>query len=291
MMNFLYGELTEPPKDFSPPETWPEYGLLAEPLGFCARESVGSAPMGVRWSAWPLTFEEYVSDREPDVEESKKGTLARNRWVTWKRISRADIPPGWRIGPKKPWRIDGFHTLSSGDYTGIWHKNARREARLWRERHLDVTHRIEQASFEEFKRAYLMSSTLKKTGMDMLSILERKYALGAREYIELWVVRDIKHTLIVAGTAIINSPSTKSSVRFCPFMLPAARETFASTGLVDYWFELSQQRGVRYQVFTCFWQPGDPKGWKGPAEFKSHFGLKYVAYPPLLYRFVRGKVF
>lgn len=291
MREFLYGELVEAPKDFVPPEAWPEYGMEAEPISFCARERVGVKPIGVRWSVWPLTFEEYISDEEPRLQESNKGLLARNRGITWKRISRTDVPAGWRQGGKKPWRVDGFHILASGNYTDSWHKNARRETRLWSERHLGVTHRIEEVSFEEFKNAYLSSWTARKTGIYMLNILERKYTLPTREHIVLWVVRDNKSNAIIAGTAVINSPSTKSSVRFCPFMLSPARETFASTGLVDHWFKESQMRGIRYQLFTCFWQPGDPEGWKGPAEFKSHFGLQYVAYPPALWRFVRGKIF
>src|SRR3989344_3293253 len=286
-MDFLYGKIVEPPKDFAPPEQWPEYGVVTDLLGFCAREEVGENPSGVRWAAWPLCFEEYVSDIEPDLEASKIGAIARNRMVGWKRIARTDTPPGWNATSHKPWRIDGFHTLAPGeDYTKSWFKNARREARLWQENFLGSHYTVEDISIEEFADAYKKSTAAKKTDLTLLKVLLRKYALPEiRKHIVLWGVRDSKSKRIVAGTAAIFSPSYKSSVRFCPFMLPEAKPTYASTGLVDHWFEHAQEKNIKYILFTCFWQPGDPVGWKGPAEFKSHFGLRYVAYPPFLTRF------
>ncbi|MDO8517739.1 MAG: hypothetical protein Q7S26_00390 [bacterium] len=292
-MNFLYGDIVEAPKGFAPPESWPEYGAVADPLGFCAREQVGENPSGVRWAAWPLCFEEYVGDTEPNLEASKTGMLARNRMVGWKRISRTHTEPGWHTPSRKPWRIDGWHTLVAGeDYTKNWFKNARREARLWREDFLGSHYTVEDISIEEFADAYKKSTAAQKTDLTLLKVLLRKQALPKiRKHILLWGVRDIETGRIVAGTAVITSPTYKSSVRFCPFMLAEARNTYASTGLVDHWFGWAQKKNIQYMLFTCFWQPGDPVGWKGPAEFKSHFGLQYVAYPPFLTRFVHGKIF
>ncbi len=292
-MDFLYGDIVEAPKGFAPPEAWPEYGVVADPLGFCAREEVGESPKGVRWARWALCFEEYVGDLEPDLEQSKKGRLARNRVIGWKRVARTDVPCGWHRTSKKTWRIDGFHTLApAGDYTAGWFKNARREARLWQENFLGSQYTVEDISIEEFAEAYKKSTAAQKTDLTLLHVLLRKWAMPEiRKHIVLWGVRDIKTSRIVAGTAAISSPTHKSSVRFCPFMLPEARSTYASTGLVDHWFAWAQQKGIERMLFTCFWQPGDPKGWQGPAEFKSHFGLQYVAYPPFVMRLARGKLF
>ena len=291
-MDFLYGQLTDsPPALVVPPEAWPEYGRLADPPAFCAREEVGAHPRGARWSVWPLTFEEYVSDEEPRLVDSRTGALARNRLLIWKRVHAGQTPSGWRQRSGKPWRIDGYHDLSlGGDYTGRWHKNARREVRLWHEEHA-ARYAIEEITFEEFARAYRNSTTVKKTGTTLLGVLERMHGLPTRKHIKLWGVRNKKSGEVIAGTAAIFSPTHQSSVRFCPFMLAEARGCYASVGLVDYWFEYCRLAGIRYFMFTCFWQAGDPRGWQGPAEFKSHFGLQYVAYPPELTRFVRGKIF
>ncbi len=293
MQTFIYGDIVEAPSGFAPPEAWPEYGVVADPLGFCAREEVGAHPRGVRWARWPLCFEEYVGDLEPNLEESKKGGLARNRIVGWKRVDRADTPKGWWQTSKKPWRIDGFATIRAGeDYTARWFKNARREARLWQENFLGSQYIVEDISIEEFAEAYKKSTAAKKTDLTLLHVLLRKWAMPEiSAHIALWGVRDIKTNRIIAGTAAIFSPTHNSSVRFCPFMLPEARSAYASTGLVDHWFAWAQQKGATFLLFTCFWQPGDPAGWQGPAEFKSHFGLQYVAYPPFVMRFERGKIF
>jgi hypothetical protein len=292
MMDFLYGEINPtPPPLVAPPEAWPEYGRLADPMGLCTREEVGQNPRGIRWSLWPLTFEEYISDTEHDLAASQAGKLARNRLIIWKRIRGGKVPPGWRQASQKPWRIDGYHDLALGpDYTARWHKNARREAHLWHEEHAARYH-IEEISLEEFCRAYRASLTAKKAGAALLAALVRMHALPARENIVLWGVRNKKTGDIIAGTAAIFSPTHKSSVRFCPFMLPEARHCYASVALVDHWFAHAQATGIQYLLFTCFWQAGDPKGWRGPAEFKSHFGLSYIAYPPELTRFVVGKIF
>ncbi len=292
MNNFLYGQITDHvPPLVTPPEAWPEYGRLADVVPFCSREEVGTNPRGVRWSFWPLTFEEYISDTEPNLADSAHGTLARNRQLIWKRVTRAGIPAGWREVSKKPWRIDGYHDLNlSGEYTERWHKNARREARLWRQEHA-AQYDIVELSLEEFCRVYRASTTAKKAGTYLLAVLVRMHALPTAKHIALWGVRNKQTGTIIGGTAIITSPTHKSSVRFCPFMLPEARHCYASVGLVDHWFAHAQKTGIQYLLFTCFWQQGDPKGWQGPAEFKSHFGLQYVAYPPELTRYVGGKLF
>ena len=96
---------------------------------------------------------------------------------------------------------------------------------------------------------------------------------------------------MVAGTAVLYSPTHHSSMRYCPFMLPEGRLVYASTALIDRWYKEAQMRGITTQLFTSFWHQGLPSSWKGFSEFKSHFGLQYVFYPPTLYRFVGGKFF
>lgn len=279
----------EVPDNFAPPEAWEEFGTLMYPPEICAREDVQG---GIRWSLWPLTFEQYISDAEPDLEKSKTGKLARNRVIAWRRIrAESPKPNDWMQFSKKSWRIDGYHKLESGDYLSVWNKNARRDARLWRDT-LGELYNVEEIPFEEFKAAYLKSTVAKKFGTSLLEVLERKMELPqVSAQIKLWGARNIKTGQIIAGTAAHYSAARRSSVRECPFILQEARQTFAMTGLVDHWFAHSQKNGTQLLLFTCFWQKGEPAGWHGFSEFKSHFGLSYVAYPPLLTRFVRGKFF
>lgn len=272
------------PKNFVPFETWPEYNWVVNPPDICAREAVPQNPCGIRWSLWPFTFEEHISDEEPRLNTG--GKLARPRLVSWKRVQRTDIPKGWHSG-KHPWRVDAYHVLGP-DYQTKWNKSSRRDLRLWKQHHLNITHRIDPISWEEYQSAYRKSLTVKKIGAEQLEALGRRVAAGGPE---LFGVRNIQTGEISAGTAIHYSPTYKSSMREGPFILPGARECFAMTGLMDFWFDYSLKRGVELQMFSYFNHPGSPKGWEGFSAFKRQFGIVEVAYPPLLWRIVGGKIF
>ncbi len=272
------------PSNFVPHEMWPEYEWVANPPSICARERVPNAPCGIRWSLWPITFEEHIGDEEPDVKTG--GALARPRLVSWKRVRRTDAPAGWSVGAH-PWRVDAYHVLLP-DYAARWNKSSRRDLRLWRQNFLDKTHRIEQISWGEYREAYKKSIVGKKIGTDQLMQLGRKIRPGGPE---LWGVRNIRSGEIIAGTAMHYSPAYKSSMREAPFILPEARLCHAMTGLMDHWFARSQVLGIELQVFSYFAHPGAPKDWEGFSAFKRQFGVAEVAYPPVLYRFVWGKIF
>jgi hypothetical protein len=293
-MDFTYGTLTDtPPANFAPPESWSEFGALAYPAAIAKREVVGTNPRGVRMAFGPLCFEEYVSDTEPDLIASKQGALARNRVVLWRRILKTDIPKGWIPFSSKPWRIDGYHTLVPGvDYSAQWDKDTRRNLRTWRTELLGKKYTVEEISFDEFALAYKDSATAKKIRLDQLNSVVRKYALPeVRKHMTFLGVRNNATKQIIAGTAVFYFPTKKASVRECPFAYDEARHCFAMTGLMDHWFAYAQKLGAELLLFTHFWHKGEPKEWKGFSEFKSHFNLTYVAYPPLLVKFVPGKLF
>ncbi len=291
-MDFPYGELmTTPPAGFMPPEAWPEYETLALPRSPSKRESVGNNPKGIRWGVWPIYFEEYTTDTEPDMTASQSGDLAYNRAIAWNRISRTDIPAGWRVFSKQSWRVDGFVELKPGeDYTVHWHHQTRRNLRLWKSRHENKTHRIEPITMDEYRAAYKQSTVKKKIGDDPLNILERKQAIMRNlEHRKTWGVRNISTGNIIAGISLCHSPTFNSSAYESPFILPEARHTFAMTALIDHWYAESMRRGLRYQVYNSFWQPGAPKDWKNFSTFKAQFNPTCVAYPPTLWRFKGGK--
>lgn len=289
MNGFPYGEIGPLPDDFAPPECWPEFGAVAVPVSICAREEVGTEPKGVRWSLWPFTFEEYVSDHEPDLTASSKGPLARTRVIHWKRVHGAEIPEGWRHA-SRPWRIDGYKELGPGDLTENWGTDAKRHLKAWREQHARA-YTIEPVSWDEYRAAYLKSGVAQRMRTDLIDILERKRALPeCIPHLELWGVRDGAGE-VVAGTGILYSPTFGASVREAPFVSPAAARTGAATALMAHWMERSRQKGMRYAVSTHFWQQGEPRRWQGFSQFKSRFGFSFVAYPPLLWRFRGGKFF
>jgi hypothetical protein len=290
-MRFPYGELTsEWPEGFVPPECWPEYGNLADPAGLCRREEVGERPKGIRWALGPLVFEEYVSDQEPDLAASRQGALARPRLVMWHRVRSLVQPPGWHSLSVRPWRVDGVLELTPGvDYTAEWNKKARRDLRRWKEEFAS-TYSIVHLTREEYATAYKKSLIAKRVNLDRLYQLERRYNTAAADHIELYGMRS-PDGAIVAGTAVIYSPTCRASTHFAPFILEEGRSIFAATALMDHWFAETARHGYRFVTTTNFWHPGQPRGWKGFSEFKSHFGFSFVQHPPTLFKLMGGKLF
>ena len=291
-MRSPYGTvLDEIPTDFVHPEQWPEYGAVFQPVVPCKREEVGVHPSGIRWSLWPITFEEYVGDEDPKLKDADTGALARFRTVAWKRVHRTDVPKGWITLSKGPWSLDGICRINpEEDYTKKWGHSGRRDLGLWRRNANEYT--IEKCDFADYKKAYEKSTVRKKIGMNQFLGVERSLVLpAARDNLHLWVVRNKRSHNIVAGLAAVYSLANHASMYRVPFVLPEAKKICAMTGLVDHWFNHARSYGITTQIFTHFWQPGEPSSWKGSSEFKSHFITDLVAMPPLLWKWRRGKIF
>ena len=292
-MEFIYGELEQAPEGYCPPEMWPEYSYITQPAPVCAREWVGQEPRGIRWSLWPFTFEDYYGDTVPDMQASGAGTLARSRIITWERVRPVQKPRGWMQATSLPSRIDGVLPLAAGaDYTERWHKNARRDLRLFKEGLEAGRYTIEPLSWEQFEENYKQSLVAKRVDLTRLDDVRHRLAYAqTRDNIEFWGVRDTATGVLLAGTGIIFSPTHASSTHIAPFILAGGRDIYAATGLIDHWFARTQERGYRFAMTLNFWFKSQPKEWKGFSEFKSHFGFMFVAYPPILYKFVWGKIF
>lgn len=292
-MEFIYGELERAPAGFVPVDQWPEYAYITQPAPVCAREEVGTHPRGIRWTLWPFTFEDYVSDEEPSMADSRRGRYARSRVVTWERVRRQDVPRGWRQFSARPFRVDGVKMFKEGeDFAREWEPSAQRKLRTFKKEVAAGRYAIEPVHLEEFSAAYRQSLIGQKIENRRLADLEKKLAYPAfRDNIEYWGVRNTATGAVVAGTAIVYSPTYRGSSHFAPFILPEAREMHAATGLVEHWFAQTIARGYAFATTTNFWFKGEPEEWKGFSEFKSHFGFAYVHYPPVLYKFVLGKIF
>ncbi len=282
------GLFWDTPEGYAPPEAWPEFGHEAIPLDLCRTERVGTNPQGLRWALGPLVFEQYTSDKEPNLTESASGALARPRTIMWDRITQREIPKGWYEPSHRPRRTDGYHALRPG-YITRWHKSAQRKLHTWQSEYLDSKYEIEEIPFKEYRKAYLESSIAKKYGTDHLSVLEKKLTLPSGKHIVLWGVRNKTSSQLIAGMGALYSPTYQSSMREAPFILEEAKHCHAMTGLMDHWFAKSLKQGTKLLVFTHFKQKGDPKKWSGFSDFKSHFVTGYVHNPPTLYRLRGGK--
>lgn len=271
--------LTTLPSGFVPYHQWPEFDLLHYVLPHLEAAVVEGTPRGVRTGRWPIYFEEYVSDTEPAPLPDPK---APPRLLVWRRVVRADIPSGWQRLGWRASRLEGFAEIRGHDdeYEAHWSESARRYRRKW----LSEGIPIESVSFAEFLNEYMESDLPLWVRKNYASIAERMHRGPQGKHIEMIAPRDPHSGRLLGGMMIINSPTCKASYYLCGFVASAAKDRPVMVGLMDHWFCASRERGYRFLHFGEFWLPGKSKHWKGFSEFKSKFGLSYVAYPPALVR-------
>jgi hypothetical protein len=273
----------------APPEAWPEFGNISAPnIGDAYELDMGN-PVGIRWTHWPVCAEEYVGDTEPSTFAAQ-GLFSRNRIMRWKRIIRTDIPPGWHQ-MHKPWRVDAVWHLPQGGDTNTWKQDARRNVRTWRSVLAQGDFSIHKVSLDDFREAYRSSTVFEKINDLKFHILERRASHPHTDRITLYIVIKDKSEQAIAGTAMHLLPKRSVSVRECSWMAPGTTHTLAPTGLMDLWFAEAQKRNINILISPYLWSPGDKTSWKGLSDFKLRFNPTRVEYPPLLWRFVPGKLF
>ena len=274
----MYGRIvTKLPSGFIPYQQWPEFDALNYVLPHLEALEIKATPRGVRSGRWPIYFEEYVSDAEPTPLSSAG---APPRLVIWRRLTRTDTPPGWwRLGWRAS-RKEGFTDLEAReDYRASWSESTKRYWRKWLSEK-DVS--ILPISINEFLKEYAKSDLPPWIRENYACMAKRMHVGPKSEYLEIIGPRDLKTNRLLAGMIVVNSPSCRASYYLCGFVAPDAKHRAAMVGLMDHWFDTSKKRGYRFLHLGEFWIPGKPRHWKGFSEFKSKFGLSYIAYPPVL---------
>ncbi len=247
--------------------------------------NIAGSPIGVGWKKWPLIFELYISDIEPDVTHHKKWAI-----VQWQRMGRQDIPKGWLQLSKRSYKQEAFFELHTDvPYYSTWSTSARRYRTRWRKQLLGRRYTIESVFFDEFKTAYMQSTVAKKIGMSEFAILERKMNDPyTRSFITLFAVRDIRTGTLAAGIATLYSPTYNSSYYQSSFTNQLFSKDRVKLGLMDYCFENAQKKKVRFIALGHVWVKGNARERKGYSDFKKQFGPLHVSFPPLLWRIVRS---
>ena len=275
------------PEGCVPYEQWPEYMLESDIEQILRPSAVDEYPRGRRWGRWPFYFEEYISDIEPMVDAAEYSASTHTRIVRWHRVTRTDIPQGWRSFSKKPSKIEGIVDLANTpEFVKHWSKTTRQYYKKW-QRCGGEGYAIVETDFQTFAKAYRRSSVSKKTYATCINITKRKVERGNPNILFFTVQLQNK---IIAGMSVIVSPTHQASYYDCGFILTEAESVPAMVGLMHYWHTKSLTEGIRFLHLGNFWFPGKPKSWKGFSEFKSKFGLVYIEYPPALYRLQKGSI-
>jgi precorrin-6B methylase 2 len=270
------------PDGFVPVTNWPEFDFMASIPRLLNPEKLGGVAPGTRWTLWPLSFEQYVSDTEPITHPHQKGLM---RITIWRRLTWDDAPPGWRARAF-PAQTIGFSEFTRGKpYFTAWSESARRNRREWLEKYRGAIYHVRPLSFEEFIRAHQASRNEKSTQLSILETdLYPRYKKN-KNAITFWGVERLVDGRILAGIAVIDSPIHCGSYYLAGFHTHEAGKDPVTVGLFDHWSEESEKKGLRFLHFGDFWQPGKPESWKGFSNFKAKFGPRYLVQPPVLYRF------
>ncbi len=288
MTEFPYGKFVHAlPEGLVHREQWPEYLVPSDTPEFMHPHKVGTIPAGKRWGIWPLIFERYISDIEPNFSGATAEAKRTFTIIIWRRPSRTDVPKGWYRFSKKPSYLDGFADLSTlHPYYSSWDTSTKRYRNKWIRELKDTIYRIEQISYKEFEQEYLKSSVSKKAGRFQLDILSRMLGNDFnKKFVTLWGARHVASGELRAGMAVVDSPTYASSYYQAGFICPSAGHDPLMIGLMDHWYQHAAAKGIRYLLFGGFWHPGkDPKIWKGYSAFKAKFGLSYILYTPELFR-------
>jgi hypothetical protein len=273
------------PDGYVAPSEWPEFKNIITIPSFLYPKKIGHG-RDMAWCLWPFSFETYHSDTEPVFESSAPFSMPF-RIVMWHRETYThQKPKGWVAFRKRPESLIGFTDIQGvNEYDTLWSEGARRDKKTFFTKYSSAFS-IEKAGCGEFEKAYLMG-TIRPILKHILVQSEVKlHAKKNPEQTTFWVARRRSDKKIMAGMAILDSPTNKASYYLAGFYLKESRKIPLMTSIVDTWFNTSQKKGIRFMHFGVFYQPGDPASWKGYSNFKAKFGVQYVARPPVLFKWI-----
>lgn len=270
------------PDGYVSPIDWPEFANVVTIPSFLRPMRLNTLSDRA-WRLWPVSVESYHSDTEPDLTKPSPYTMPL-KVVMWQRKSYAtQRPKGWIALRHRPECITGFSDITGRtQYDEHWSENARRDKKQFLTRYAR-DYRIETVAYQEFAEAYVRGTIKPVIKQALLHGILKPHIKNNPERTTLWVARRNSDNKILAGLAALDSPTCSASYFIAGFYLRASRQVPLMTALVDTWFRTSQSKDIRFLHFGLFYQPGDPRAWKGYSNFKAKFGIQYVARPPVLY--------
>ena len=226
-----------------------------------------------------IKFEYFTGEAEPQKSQ-QKGIGVQ----IWHQVKRDKAPKTW-------WPLITILRRSSialidlegigEEYWRDWSEHTRRQRKKW---YAQKTHYINEATKEEFLEAY-QHCTLKPSLKSLFSHSLRRHVESYQENVHFLVVREKSTQTIIAGFMTVDDFETSQSFYPVAFILPVAKNTAASVGLVEYWLHSCQKKGLRYINLGIVWMPGDPLSWKGYSQFKALFHPQILLFQKPLVRF------
>lgn len=231
--------------------------------------------LGLTWNYGPLRFARFLSDIEPVWDFP----LPRPHFFFWQRISRTDIPEGWRPSTiaLHQSRIGIGEIPEDGSALAHISSHAKRHIAAWRKQDWI----IEPITIHDYWDV-AFRSTLHSAHQKAFNTLLVEKIAGHGDRVGIVGARAKTSKTYEAAFAYLDIPELKTSVHHVSCLTPAGREVDAGTGLMAWWLERLQKTGYRYADFGLFWTPGEPHSWKGFSRFKAQFCTQFHDFPQML---------
>lgn len=183
---------------------------------------------------------------------------------------------GWtRLGRES---CDAVSVLpNQGEVYAFWSKEARREARLFRE----AGCRVRLGSWKELHEHAYRSHVPRELSEAMLGIFKRQME-NLAETTEILIAIDAQGALL-GGIGVGYDAQLSQSFYFCGYFLPEAAALHPMAGLFETWFQRTRERGLRSCNFGGILGPDQAKKrhpWWGFSYFKMQFNVTRMHLPP-----------
>jgi hypothetical protein len=241
---------------------------------------IGVAPrLGVRCDFGFMQGEYFTSDEEP-ARSSEQGF----GFQMWQRIQSKQRGTGWIQLPqffcKSTTALVDLEAYQE-EYWRDWSQHARRYRKKWLSQKELVVSKVAK---EMFLDAY-KKSTLKASLRELFTKSIHRHSAIYGTDVSFLVVENRVTGEVLAGTMIVDDLVANRTFHPVAFIVPAAKKTQASLGLIEYWMQETKKKGIRFLDLGIVWMPGDPPSWKGYSQFKMHFHPRLIRYQAPLIRF------
>lgn len=265
------------PKDFTHPTQSKKYlrAAFASAITF-----LDSAPrLGALCDFGWIRFEYFTGEVEPKKSQEKGFGVQ-----IWHQVEKRQAPKSWwpllSILRRSAVALLDLESIGE-EYWRDWSEHTRRQRKKW---YAQKKYYISEATQEAFVDAYQLC-TLKPVLKNLFSHSLRRHVASYQNDVHFLVVRDKSTQEIIAGFMTVDDFETNQSFYPVAFILPVAKNTAASVGLVEYWLHSCQKKGIRYINLGIVWMPGDPPSWKGYSQFKALFHPQILLFQRPFVRF------
>lgn len=231
--------------------------------------------LGLTWNYGPLRFARFLSDVEPVWDFP----LPRPHFFFWQRISRTDIPQGWKPSTiaLHQSRIGISEIPPEGSALAHISSHAKRHIAAWKKQDWI----IEPITVHDYWDV-AFRSTLHSAHQKAFNVLLAEKIAGHGDRVGIVGARPKESRTYEAAFAYLDIPELKTSLHHVSCLTPTGRDVDAGTGLMAWWLERLQSVGYRYADFGLFWTPGESNSWKGFSRFKAQFCTQFHDFPQML---------